>query len=118
MVTGYPQVLVGPQSGTQIIGARQAARGVFARAFRRLGQMLCGLSGHDLVRHYEQNRVALICASCGHVSPGWELTAPLPHQRYAGDPGRHQLHVEPHPVQSRASLASSKPQLVAKRRVA
>jgi hypothetical protein len=53
--------------------------------------MICGLSGHDFVRHYEQNRASLRCASCGHVSPGWELTAPLPQLRYTGDPERHQL---------------------------
>lgn len=118
MVTGYPQVLVGPQSAANVAEARKAASSVVMRMFRRLGQMLCGLSGHDLVRHYEQNRVALVCASCGHVSPGWELTAPLPHQRYAGDPGRHHLHVEPRPVQTRTAAAASQPRLVTNRRVA
>jgi hypothetical protein len=100
MVTGYPQLLVaGPRSTTQatasdttISTARLAARpGFVALTFRRIGQFICGLSGHDRVRKYEQNRVALVCASCGHVSPGWELTAPMPQVRYAGDPQRHQL---------------------------
>jgi hypothetical protein len=108
MVTGYPQVLVGPQTATDAAGAREVASGLATRAFRRVGQMLCGLSGHDLVRHYEQNRVALVCASCGHVSPGWELTAPMPHQRYAGDPGRHQLHREPQALHARGALTSTK----------
>lgn len=109
MVTGYPQVLVGPQTATDAAGAREVASGLATRAFRRVGQMLCGLSGHDLVRHYEQNRVALVCASCGHVSPGWELTAPMPHQRYAGDPGRHQLHVEPQALRTRGTLTQATP---------
>jgi hypothetical protein len=106
MVTGYPQLLVaGPgsttatqatASDTTITTARQAARpGFVALTFRRIGQFICGLSGHDRVRKYEQNRVALVCASCGHVSPGWELTAPMPQMRYAGDPQRHQLHPAP-----------------------
>jgi hypothetical protein len=92
MVTGYPQVLVAPQSLTGAHDAQAPRVGFVTRTFRRIGQMLCGLSGHDLVRHYEQNRVSLQCASCGHVSPGWELTAPLPQLRYSGDPARHQLH--------------------------
>jgi hypothetical protein len=100
MVTGYPQLLVaGPHSTAQatasdtaITTARPKARpGFVALTIRRMGQFICGLSGHDRVRKYEQNRVALVCASCGHASPGWELTAPMPQRRYAGDPLRHQL---------------------------
>ena len=97
MVTGYPQLLVAtPQStahatasDTTISTARLTARpGIVALTFKKIGQLICGLSGHDRVRKYEQNRVALVCASCGHVSPGWELTAPMPQMRYAGDPQR------------------------------
>jgi hypothetical protein len=104
MVTGYPQLLVaGPHStahatasDTTISTARPQARpGFVALTFRRIGQFICGLSGHDRVRKYEQNRVALVCASCGHVSPGWELTAPMPQMRFAGDPQRHQLRQTP-----------------------
>ena len=101
MVTGYPQLLVAPRAAGQLATAsdttlvperRQTARpGIVGRMFLRVGQFICGLSGHDRVRKYEQNRVALVCASCGHVSPGWELTAPMPQVRYAGDPQRHQL---------------------------
>jgi hypothetical protein len=61
------------------------------RLFRYLGQWLCGLSGHDLVRHYERNRVSLQCASCGHLSPGWELTAPLAPLSSVRDPLVRQL---------------------------
>lgn len=96
MVTGYPHVLVGPQTASSVGEPRVVTGTIVTRGLRRVGQLLCGLlSGHDLVRHYEQNRVALVCASCGHVSPGWELTAPMPQQRFAGDPERHQMHVHP-----------------------
>jgi hypothetical protein len=103
MVTGYPQLLVEAHAtGIEIEADRRARRqGVVGRAFRRIGQFICGLTGHDRVRHYEQNRVSLICASCGHVSHGWELTAPMPQVRYAGDPKRHQLHPTPARVVSR-----------------
>jgi hypothetical protein len=92
MVTGYPQVLVAPHAATDAHDARIPRVGFVTRIVRRLGQMICALSGHDYVRHYEQNRASLCCASCGHVSPGWELTAPLPQLRYSGDPERHVLH--------------------------
>ncbi|HEY8551336.1 MAG TPA: hypothetical protein VIL35_15370 [Vicinamibacterales bacterium] len=87
MVTNYPHVLVAAQSrmkaGWWAAGVRQL--------FRRIGQMLCGFRGHDLVRHYERDRVALQCTSCGHVSPGWHIGGATPQLRYAGDPRRHQL---------------------------
>jgi hypothetical protein len=107
MVTGYPQVLVAPHTATDAQDARIPRVGFVTRIVRRLGQLICGLSGHDYVRHYEQNRASLCCASCGHVSPGWELTAPLPQLRYSGDPERHVLHT------SRARVISH-----ARRRVA
>jgi hypothetical protein len=104
MVTGYPQLLVAGHgstthataSDTTISTARSQARpGFVGLTIRRIGQFICGLSGHDRVRKYEQNRVALVCASCGHSSPGWELTAPMPQMRFAGDPQRHQLRQTP-----------------------
>ncbi len=100
MVTGYPQLLVGPQS-TADARRMRIGRNWVVRSFQRLGQMLCGLSGHDRVRHFEHNRVSLVCATCGHVSPGWELSAPLPQVRYAGDPERHQLRGTPRMVSAR-----------------
>lgn len=41
-----------------------------------LRMWLCGLTGHDLVRHFEPNRMALRCASCPYETPGWELRTP------------------------------------------
>lgn len=103
MVTGYPQLLVATPttahataSDTTIGMARPEARlGFVSLTFRKIGQFICGLSGHDRVRKYEQNRVTLVCTSCGHRSPGWELTAPMPQLRFAGDPKRHQLRQTP-----------------------
>jgi hypothetical protein len=86
MVTGYSHVLVGTEPR-----ARMGVRTLFLSGVRRVGQALCGLKGHDLIRHYERERVALACASCGHVSPGWTVAEAKPQLRYAGDPRRHQL---------------------------
>jgi hypothetical protein len=40
-------------------------------AFKWLDQILCGLRGHDEVKHFEHGRVMMRCISCGHDSPGW-----------------------------------------------
>jgi len=39
----------------------------------RLGQIVCGIHGHDNLIQFEQYRMFLKCASCGHESPGWKL---------------------------------------------
>jgi hypothetical protein len=38
-----------------------------------LTQSLCGLSGHNLAFHFEENHVSLHCLNCGHVTPGWTV---------------------------------------------
>ena len=44
------------------------------RMATRLGQVVCGLHGHDAVLHFEGSRVMMRCTSCGHDTPGWEIT--------------------------------------------
>lgn len=36
-------------------------------------QFICGLHGHDSLLHFEQGRMSLLCASCGHETPGWDV---------------------------------------------
>ena len=41
-------------------------------------QFICGLHGHDSLLHFEQGRMSLLCSSCGHETPGWDVkTAPV-----------------------------------------
>jgi hypothetical protein len=88
MVTNYPQQL----SATADVKARVSADdGVMSRAFGRLGQILCGMRGHDAILHYEGSRVMMRCTSCGHDSPGWEIGGRGPRKRFDGDARRHQL---------------------------
>ncbi len=68
-----------------------------------LRQALCGLAGHDRVMHFEAQRVALRCVSCGHETAGFALNAPPPTVTAAGDPHRHSLN---------------RPRLVTSRRIA
>ena len=43
------------------------------RAARRAGQMGCGITGHNVLLHYEPTRLSLQCTTCGYESPGWEV---------------------------------------------
>lgn len=44
----------------------------------RVRQMVCGLHGHDSLLQFQQDRMFLRCASCGHETPGWELNEAPP----------------------------------------
>ena len=87
MVTNYPQQL----AATVEQPTRDESTGFVSRAMGRLGQWLCGVRGHDSVLHFEGNRVMMRCTSCGHDTPGWEITGRGPRRRYEGDARRHLL---------------------------
>ena len=86
MVTNYPQQLTATAEATQAQDGN-----VVARAVSRFGQLVCGLRGHDSVLHFEANRVNMRCTSCGHDTPGWEISGRGPRRRYEGDARRHLL---------------------------
>jgi hypothetical protein len=86
MVTNYPQ---------RLTALRPVGTGDFvARTAARLGQLLCGIRGHETVRHFEGKRVMMRCTSCGHDTPGWETGDRAPRHRYDGDARRHLLVVD------------------------
>lgn len=41
----------------------------------RLRQILCGLIGHDLYRHFTPERVSLRCVACQAETPGWSIAS-------------------------------------------
>ena len=86
MVTNYPQQLAAAAEVTFERTGNAVARGM-----ARLGQLICGLSGHDAVLHFSSNRVLMRCTSCGHESPGWEIGGRGPRRRFEGDANRHTL---------------------------
>jgi hypothetical protein len=86
MVTNYPQQLTATGQGMH-----ERTEGVLVRTMGRLGQLFCGLRGHDSVPHFESNRVNMRCTSCGHDTPGWEISGRGPRRRYEGDARRHLL---------------------------
>ena len=92
MVTNYPQVLVTALRKTRS-EARPTLGGVVDAALRRVGQLACGVRGHEMLWHYERDRVMLECGRCGHASKGWDVKGTAaPQLRYAGDARRHELH--------------------------
>ena len=70
----------------------------------RMRQAYCGMHGHDSLLQFEQDRMFLKCTSCGHESPGWELTETPPTVTVVAKPSRRP--------------AFARPQLVGERRVA
>jgi hypothetical protein len=86
MVTNYPQQLTATADVAQA-----TTNSVVERAMGRLGQLYCGLRGHDSVLHFEASRVNMRCTSCGHDTPGWEISGRGPRRRYEGDARRHLL---------------------------
>ena len=89
MVTNYfPQRLT---ATTGITEGQTTTESAVARAVSRFGQLLCGLRGHDSVLHFEGKRVNMRCTSCGHDTPGWEVSGRAPRQRFEGDARRHVL---------------------------
>jgi NAD-dependent SIR2 family protein deacetylase len=87
MVTNYPQQL----TATESLQTATPDVSVVSRVVMRLNQTLCGLSGHDRLVHIEGKRVTMRCSSCGHDTPGWEVTGRGPRRRFEGDVRRHQL---------------------------
>ena len=86
MVTNYPQQLAAVAEVTF-----EKTSGALARLAGRVGQMMCGIRGHDSVLHFEGKRVMMRCTSCGHDTPGWEISGRGPRKRFDGDARRHLL---------------------------
>lgn len=102
MVTNYPHVIAS-QGRLLTDAAGEPAKRSGARVMNLLRQMFCALHGHDTLLHFEQERMSLHCVSCGHKTPGWELTETPPTVTIRGDARR---------------LALARPELISERRIA
>ena len=45
----------------------------WAHLASRLSQLICGLSGHQLLLNAEPGRLSLKCMSCPYETPGWTI---------------------------------------------
>ena len=61
--------------------------GVMSRVGLQFRQFVCGLHGHDSLLHFGEGRVSLLCSSCGHETPGWDVKG-SPARREAVRPER------------------------------
>jgi len=64
---------------------------VMSRVGEQLRRFICGLHGHDSLLHFGDGRVSLLCSSCGHETPGWDV-------KVKGMAGRDVVRPEPHVV--------------------
>lgn len=90
MVTNYPQ-----QFTATGVARAEVTGALVARAVTKVGQLLCGLRGHDTMKHFEGKRVMMRCTACGHDTPGWEIADKAPRRRFEGDARRHHLSPSP-----------------------
>jgi hypothetical protein len=104
MVTNYPQGLTVTRPAA--VGAGEPSSvGLLARLFHGIRKLWCGFHGHDALLHFHDNRVALVCASCGYESPGWDVGQRRPRIRFHGDSRRHSLVLRPQPTLVRRKSA-------------
>ena len=45
----------------------------WANVRSRLSQLICGMSGHQLLLNAEPGRLSLKCMSCPYETPGWTI---------------------------------------------
>ena len=101
MVTNYPHRVASREALTETDAHREDGLGI--AVIDKVRQVFCGLHGHDNLLQFEQDRMFLRCVSCGHESPGWELTEAPPTVTAADETRTHTL---------------VRPQLVGERRIA
>jgi hypothetical protein len=98
MAANYPRRIASSE-----LDVLQEDDGIGTGVLDRVRQMFCGMHGHDSLLQFEQDRMFLKCVSCGHETPGWELTETPPTVSVVGDARRHVM---------------ARPQLVTERRIA
>ncbi len=76
MVTNYPHAMTHDEPVDT--GALLQDDGVGTRVLGKIRQFVCGLHGHDNLLQFERDRMYLRCVSCGHETPGWELSETRP----------------------------------------
>jgi hypothetical protein len=102
MVTNYPHRIATREDHVER-GVDQADDGFVTTVTARIRQFLCGMHGHDNLLQFQRDRICLKCVSCGHETPGWELSETPPTISARVEPRRQ---------------AIVRPQLVGARRIA
>jgi hypothetical protein len=64
-------------------------RELVLHALMRTRQVVCGLTGHSMLLHFEGDRMSLQCFACGVQTPGWTIDVRPQFRRTE----RHQLRL-------------------------
>ena len=72
------------QVATPAAASAEPTEGLATAVLDRIGQLVCGLHGHDEVLQFDDSRIFLRCVSCGHESPGWQMPERTPVLKFAG----------------------------------
>jgi len=89
MVIKFPRLFATPDLFTGRAPQTLRGEGFGERVLDRVREAFCGMHGHDNLLQFEQDRMFLRCASCGHESPGWDLDEPKPIVAAQADNRRH-----------------------------
>jgi hypothetical protein len=75
----FPRAVASRRESTAVVDEpHHSEERLGERVLDRVRQVFCALHGHDSLLHFEHDRMFLLCASCGHESPGWELNETPP----------------------------------------
>ena len=69
---------------TRTVAIAPLPQGIIERASARARQFFCGLRGHDSLLHFERGRLSLMCVSCGHETPGWDVGTHSARREHSG----------------------------------
>jgi hypothetical protein len=74
---------------------------------RQSARLCCALQGHQILLHFQPNKLSLQCSLCGYESEGWEVGRPMTARRLANNPqARLDRRRTLRPLPSNARLAS------------
>jgi len=94
MVTNFPHTVLPHHAFTtthERDGSSANGEAVGSIVMDRVRQWLCAAQGHDNLLQFNTGRLCLKCVSCGHETPGWDISKAPPAIKIAGDARRHRL---------------------------
>jgi hypothetical protein len=86
------------QVATPVAASPETTEGLATAVLDRIGQLVCGMHGHDEILQFEDSRIFLRCVSCGHESPGWQMPERAPVLKFAGAARPHARATEAAPA--------------------
>ncbi len=87
--------------------ARDLLVRVFSALINEVARIWCGVHGHQVMLHFEPNKLSLQCSLCGYATEGWDVGRPMTARRQANNPqARPDRRRTLRPLPSNVRLAS------------